>query len=378
MAGRTVAFTQFVLKLHSRCDLACRYCYVYTKNDQSWRDRPRVMTRETFEQAAGRIAEHARQHRLPEVEVVLHGGEPLLVGAERIGRCARLLRARVEPVARLRLRVQTNGTLLDRSMLEVFDRHGVRVGVSLDGTAAAHDRHRRHADGTGSHAATARALGLLADEYRHLFGGLLCTIDLANDPVETYEALLSHRPPAVDFLLPHGTWSAPPPGRAPGAAETPYADWLIAVYERWRAAPVPETRVRVFEQVLRVLLGGESRIEGLGMAPSGVVVIQTDGAIERSDMLSVTYQGAARTGLSVSRHSFTEVLTLPEFAYGRELAETCLSCGVLRQCGGGFLPHRYRAGHGFVNPSVYCPDLRQLIDHCGRTLHAALTAPPAG
>jgi len=30
-------------------------------------------------------------------------------------------------------------------------------------------------------------------------------------------------------------------------------------------------------------------------------------------------------------------------------------------CGGGYYPHRYRAGEGFLNPSVYCPDLLRLI-----------------
>ena len=31
---------QFLLKVHSRCNLACDYCYVYQHADQSWRTRP--------------------------------------------------------------------------------------------------------------------------------------------------------------------------------------------------------------------------------------------------------------------------------------------------------------------------------------------------
>ncbi|MET9845799.1 hypothetical protein [Streptomyces ossamyceticus] len=49
--------------------------------------------------------------------------------------------------------------------------------------------------------------------------GRLCTVDLANDPVETYEALLDFAPPRVDFLLPHGTWRHPP--ARPGAPDDP-------------------------------------------------------------------------------------------------------------------------------------------------------------
>ena len=40
MGGATVPLSQFVLKVHSRCDLACDHCYVYEAADQSWRGRP--------------------------------------------------------------------------------------------------------------------------------------------------------------------------------------------------------------------------------------------------------------------------------------------------------------------------------------------------
>src|SRR5262245_18306714 len=36
---------------------------------------------------------------------------------------------------------------------------------------------------------------------------------------------------------------------------------------------------------------------------------------------------------------------------------------VHRICGNGLYAHRYRAGIGFANPSVYSPDLQRLIGH---------------
>src|SRR5579863_9783187 len=77
---RPVPFREFIVKIHSRCDLACDYCYMYEMADQSWRDRPRRMTPEIAEHTAMRIGEHARSHRLKEIAVILHGGEPLLAG----------------------------------------------------------------------------------------------------------------------------------------------------------------------------------------------------------------------------------------------------------------------------------------------------------
>src|SRR5215467_7324775 len=94
-------FRQFVLKVHGRCDLACDHCYVYEHADQSWRGKPKIIAAETVAQAGVRIAEHARRHTLPGVRIVLHGGEPLLVGLSRLTEIARTLRAAVEPVCPL-------------------------------------------------------------------------------------------------------------------------------------------------------------------------------------------------------------------------------------------------------------------------------------
>jgi uncharacterized protein len=76
MSGPDIPLRQFVLKVHSRCDLACDHCYVYQGADQSWRKRPMAMSDETIAWTAQRIAEHAKTHQLTRVYVVLHGGEP--------------------------------------------------------------------------------------------------------------------------------------------------------------------------------------------------------------------------------------------------------------------------------------------------------------
>src|SRR3954462_331239 len=77
-----VPFRQFLLKVHSRCNIACDYCYVYELADQSWQAQPTVMSDQVVERAAERIAGHAATHGLDEVRVILHGGEPLLAGRD--------------------------------------------------------------------------------------------------------------------------------------------------------------------------------------------------------------------------------------------------------------------------------------------------------
>jgi uncharacterized protein len=234
---QAIPFRQFILKVHSRCNLSCSYCYVYEMADQGWRELPPRMSPEVAGKTVQRIAEHAGKHGLASVDVILHGGEPLLAGAEWLAELVRSLHASVP--AQVNVAVQTNGTLLDRPMLTMLKSLGIRVGVSLDGDAEATGRYRRYASGRNSFDVVADGLERLrAPEFADCYGGILSTIDVENDPVATYEALLKFAPPALDLLLPHANWSSPPPA-------TGYADWLICVFERWYSAPRQERRKSV-------------------------------------------------------------------------------------------------------------------------------------
>jgi len=363
-----VPFRQFILKVHSRCNLSCSYCYVYEMEDQGWRNLPKRMSGEVAGTAVERIAEHVREHELTSIEVILHGGEPLLAGRDWLANLVRTLHDRVP--ARLDVTVQTNGTLLDPPMLTTFKELGIRVGVSLDGDEEATARYRRYADGRNSYDATTDGVHLLdSPDFRDCYAGLLCTVSVRNNPVSSYEALLKFNPPAIDFLLPHANWDSPPPDGG-------YADWLIAVFERWYNAPWQETSIRLFGELIQLALGGQSGVEGLGTAPSTLVVIDTDGAIKQLDSLSSAYPGAADTGLHVTTSSLDEALRHPTTVARQmgvaALSPDCQACPVLDLCGGGLYPHRFRHGTGFRNPSVYCKDLLELTTHVRDRVQADL------
>ncbi|MCX4973362.1 FxsB family cyclophane-forming radical SAM/SPASM peptide maturase [Streptomyces sp. NBC_00620] len=365
MSGPLVPFRQLVLKVHSRCDLACDHCYVYEHADQSWTARPKAISDEVTSWTALRLAEHAKDHALPSVQVILHGGEPLLAGPERLRRVCEELRKALREVSELDLRIHTNGVQLSERYLDLFVEYGVRVGISLDGDKAANDLHRRFTNRRSSHDKVLTAVSLLRQErYRHLFAGLLCTIDLRNDPVAAYDALAALEPPRIDFLLPHATWDQPPP--RPDGTPAAYADWLMAVYDRWEAQGRPVS-VRLFDSVISTLGGGPSLTESMGLAPADVVVVETDGTFEQADSLKTAYDGAPVTGEDVFHHTLDDVARHPGITARQQglagLSEQCRSCPVVRSCGGGLFAHRYRGDDGseFDNPSVYCADLEALV-----------------
>jgi uncharacterized protein len=370
-----VPISQYVLKVHSRCNLACDYCYVYEHADQSWRTKPPFISSKIVAMAARRIREHAAGHQLAEVFVVLHGGEPLLLGKTRMRALLEVLISQIAPAARLDLRIHSNGVLLDEQWCDLFRAYGVKVGVSLDGGQAAHDRHRVHAAGRGSYVQVIDALALLRrPENRHLYAGILCTVDLANDPVAVYRALAAQQPPNLDLLLPHATWEHPP--YRPAGQPSPYADWLMRVHRCWdqdgRRMPI-----RIFDSVSSIARGGSSRTEALGTDPADLLVIDTNGDWEQPDSMKTAFDGAAATRMNVADQAVDEVTAHPAIAARQggvaALCATCRACPVVRVCGGGLYAHRFRpephaSRRGgtdlaeFDHPSVYCADLKALVD----------------
>ncbi|WP_385624402.1 FxsB family radical SAM/SPASM domain protein [Streptomyces sp. P8-A8] len=373
------AFGQFIVKVHGRCNLACRYCYLYAGPDHTWRDRPAAAAPAVLDRTAHRIAEHAAAHRLSEAALVLHGGEPLLAGAGRLAAFADRVRALAPAGCTVHTTVQTNATLLTEARTATLARHGIRIGISLDGGLAAHNTQRTDHAGRPSWPAALRGARLLADRHPDAYAGILTVVDPRTDPVEMYESLLALRPPALDLLLPHGNWTNPPPGlpRAGTASgrPTPYGDWLTTVFDRWWRVGRRETRIRLFEECIALLLGLPAATESLGLDPVDAIVVETDGTIEQVDSLKSAYDTAAATGLDIFRHTFDDALRHPGVAARRggadALAATCRACPLLTVCGGGHYAHRYRAENGFANPSVYCADLERLVRHVAARLSDA-------
>lgn len=353
-----------LLKLASRCNLDCSYCYVYRMGDQGWRIQPKRMSVETLTVLADRLRDLALGQGRP-FAVVFHGGEPLLVGPARFELACAVLRDRLPPGCELGL--QTNGVLLTEEIVASCVRHDVGVSVSIDGPAAVHDRHRPQRNGRGSHRAVTDGMALLnaTPAGRALFSGVLAVVDLTSDPIEVYEALKATGAPNIDLLYRDGNHDALPPGKA-SFASSEYGHWMAGLLRHYLSDPNP-TPVRVLDDMLRLLLGGAATKEGVGTSDFGILVVETDGSVSKNDTLKSAYASADRFEgtFSALERPLAEIVADPVYgAYQSGHASApaaCRSCPDFRVCGGGMPAHRWRDGTGFENPSVFCSDQKTLI-----------------
>ena len=354
-----------LLKVASRCNLDCAYCYVYHMGDDGWRTQPARMP-DAVQEAAVRQLANVYAHQGRPFSVVLHGGEPLLLGARRLRNlCGRLRSALPAPCG---IHLQTNGVLLTDEVIDVCVRFDVGVSISIDGPRPVHDRFRVDHKGNGSFDLVRRGIDRMTarDDARPLFAGVLAVIDPESSPDAVYENLKATGTPAVDFLVRDGNHARLPAGKA-SAESTEYGRWLVRLLDVYLGDPDPP-RVRVLDDMLRILLGGAARKEGVGDDDYGILVIDTDGRVNKNDTLKAARPAADRfeqTSWSVLSDSLLEVVRSPEYEdYYRRQRPTAAACRACRErdvCGGGMVAHRWSAERGFDNPSVFCADQLLLI-----------------
>ena len=371
--------TSVVLKVAAGCNLDCSYCYEYKLGDDSWRKKPASVSDDVVRTVGVRIREHARAAGLTHFDVSLHGGEPLLVGAERLAEIAHMIRAEVDGAVGLHFGMQTNATLLDDGAVATLSAADITIGVSLDGLPATNDRFRPDKRGEGTHARAVRGIECIRRVAPGHFGGILAVIDVDADPRATFSHLASFCPPMLDFLLPHGTWDRLPPGKSSPEC-TRHGQWLADVFDAWFDGPHRRLSVRYLESILSVMMGGHSATEAVGPEPVTLVTVATDGCIEAVDTMKSVYPGAQDLGIRLDATDFEAARRNAHVRLRQAglagLCGTCQSCPEVRVCGGGYFPHRYGRGHGFSNPSVYCADILLLCSHIRRRVRDLVRSSP--
>jgi len=353
---------------------------MYNKGDTSFLVRPKFMSMESATAALERIAVYTHRHNLGKVTVVMHGGEPLLIGRRWVQQLLEEARcvARANGVT-LNVTVQTNGTLLDADWVSLFNEHKTSIGVSCDGPKEWNDLTRIDFEGRGSYDKIRRAIELLTATPGARWGVLTVV-----NPETGGSAVLKHfvemGVPSVDFIWPDYNHDRRPPW-----PEGMLANYFCELFDYWYGLPSPP-RIRWFESAISLLLGGRSEHDSLGLHPFADIMVESDGTWEPLDTLRICGDGITRTGLDVRSCDVEAIWDLPLYQMGVRspglLPAKCQACAYKRVCGGGYLPHRFRHDTGIANPSVYCADLIAVLSHireriAGDLELAGLLASPA-
>mgnify|MGYP002777893738 CR=1 FL=1 len=186
-----------VIQPTSFCNLNCDYCYLpdrHLKNQLSL-DLIEPIFKTLF----------TSRFMGQDFTVCWHAGEPLAVPISFYDQAmARIQEAErkynTQPL-RVMHSIQTNGTLINQAWCDCFIRHDMIVGVSIDGPAFIHDRHRQTRTGLGSHAATLRGISLLQKNQIPFNVIAVISEDSLDYPDEIFNFFYDHGITAVGFNM---------------------------------------------------------------------------------------------------------------------------------------------------------------------------------
>jgi uncharacterized protein len=183
-----------VLQSTGFCNIDCAYCYL----------PDRANPRQTMQLAT--VAEAARlifdsPLLKPDLDIVWHAGEPLTLPPGYYAQAIEIIERQRPRDLTVHYGIQTNATLIDDGWIDLFEQHGITVGVSLDGPRDLHDRNRKYRNGSGSHdRAVAGIARLRARGYPFHFIAVVTTPSLPRGP-ELLDYLRRFGPTAIGLNI---------------------------------------------------------------------------------------------------------------------------------------------------------------------------------
>jgi len=359
------------------CNLNCHYCYERRKPY----DQAKVLD-------AASLGRFLRLCGGRPLSIGLHGGEPLLVGRDRMRSLFEVFRAYP---GRLRLNLQTNATLLDDTWLDFLDREWqeLHLGISLDGTQEMNE-HRVDSRNQSTFAQVVGCLnrlerrgklvGVISVVTRLALGGASQLLDLLGE-FKTVAAV--NLAPCLDYNVSSKNYRNlsgkairvlnPRAEGVPGWATTPdeYATFVTAAFDHWRARGLfHQFTVEPITSVLRKLMGkGAESCHFQESKCAFVLTLYPDGRIGSCDELGMPEAALGELRELESVEPLLDLRHKPDWdqALGG-LMKKCSTCSYQTTCGGGCLATRKRY-LGTEFDEAYCAYRAKLIDHVRSALH---------
>jgi len=357
-------FQVFVKPVGASCNLACNYCYYLDKNQLFPESGIQRMPDDILEIY---ITQHIQTSTEQTIFFSWHGGEPTLAGLNYFHRIVELQQKHL-PENRFVLNgIQTNGTLLDEAWCQFLKKEKFIVGISIDGPEQFHSANRFRKDGKSIFNEVIRGYQLL--KAHKIPSEILCVVNAqnVNHPLKVYRFFKSLNAefltfiPLVERLSPDNDRVSQRSVSAKG-----FGEFLVAVFEEWKANDIGRIKIQIFEEALRTAFGLEHSLcifkPICGRAP----VVEHNGDFYSCDH----FVNPAHFVGNIQEKSLAGLLESPnQKAFGEaklnSLPEYCLKCEVLSMCNGACPKDRFIfAPDGESGLNYLCEGYKMFFRHC--------------
>lgn len=363
---------EVILKVTERCNINCSYCYYFNGTNTDYEDQPAHLSTGTAEAIALYLNNAIIAHSISEIQIDLHGGEPLLIKKSHMRAILGILRGKISSSIDLRICVQTNATLLDDEWISIFAEHDVSVGVSLDGPPAENDVYRIDKKGQGTHARVAAAIQKLNNankQHNGIFSGIICVVNPSFDGRKIYRHFVDDlQVKRIHFLNQNHTRDSASATTADAAAR-----FLLGALEEWIRDADLTVHVRQFTEPLKRLCAGA--VPTIPPPRYVAMTIRANGNVAIDDDLRNTLPPLFKLDLNVKSSTLTDFLNHAAVAsfhrLSCEVPSVCSQCGAKEVCRAGSglgesVLHRYSFVKKFNNASLFCSSHKAIIIRLGQ------------
>ncbi|MFC5740621.1 cyclophane-forming radical SAM/SPASM peptide maturase GrrM/OscB [Dyella tabacisoli] len=359
-----------ILQASSLCNLNCTYCYVPHRQDKA------RMSEATLRAALRLLLSGCDAN--DSVRILWHAGEPLAAGLEFYKRASDILRECNPGGVKLSQAIQTNGTLIDEPWCRFFVREKIVIGLSVDGPAMVHDRHRRSLGNGPTHAHVMRGAGLLRKNGIPLHAIAVLSpysLDFAD---EIFDFFVEAEFRTVGFNLEEtdGVHASTFAGEGVGGLREKYQAFMSRLFDRWQnAGRLP--KIREFEgmssAIAAFLRNHRFTRTADDLVPFHNIAVTREGEISTfsPELASGTLSDPLRFSIgNVHRiGSLDELVANKKFQalrddIGRGIARCRSECEYFAVCGGGTASNKfYEHGTFDCTETTTCALHRKTLTH---------------
>jgi uncharacterized protein len=353
-----------VFKISERCNLKCDYCYFFFGGDDSWKQHPPLVAPQIIDDLGAFSARAARDYGLQRITLIFHGGEPLLMPVREFDAMCTKLRG-YEDGFEFWFGLQTNGVLVSDKWLDVFARHKVSVGVSLDGPPVV-NKHRIDLGGHSSYDRTVaglRRLQAAADAGKVDTPGLLAVVNPEADGGAVYRHFAHDLGVTqMSFLTPDYTWDSPVDPSVVQGVER----FLVSALRAWLHDRNPKVKIRVFSELLAAMLSPQAMevVQTYRDDYRNIISVSSNGDLGPEDTVRILDPRFASMGLNIARNELRDLVSSPAWQEQADAASlkpaNCTDCGWWKICKAGRPINRFSRERRFDNHSLYCSGLKDI------------------
>lgn len=213
-----------------------------------------------------------------QLTIAWHAGEPLVLPPSYYAEAFDVVDAHLSHATRVEHCFQSNGILVNETWCRFIAEHDVRLGLSIDGPAWLHDKHRKTRGGRGTHEAVSRGIALLRALDVPFHAICVLTSDSLDHPDAIFDYFANVGALSVGFNIEEIEGANSTSSLANDGTTERFRAFITRIVERVRAAP-GQLRIREIDNVLAHL-----RDPDAGMRTS-------NSENDAHQILSVTYDG---------------------------------------------------------------------------------------